>query len=113
MRLLLIILLLLTAALQYPLWWGKGGWSDVRELRQRIGGQEEVNKALEARNDALLAEVQDLDSGKQAVEERARGELGMIAPGEVFVQIIDAKEPMPVPQPQASVKPKPPARPAR
>ncbi|MCB5362526.1 cell division protein FtsB [Pusillimonas sp. CC-YST705] len=95
MRLLLIALALLTAAIQYPLWWGKGGWLRVHELRKQITEQHEVNAALTARNNALAAEVQDLKSGTQAVEERARGELGLIREGEVFVQLLAPNEARP------------------
>jgi len=92
MRLLLLCLILLTALIQYPLWWGKGGWLDVRELEEKIAAQQAVNQALMARNAALQAEVQDLRSGTQAIEERARTEMGMIREGEVFVQILAPNE---------------------
>lgn len=88
MRLLLLILVALTVAIQYPLWWGKGGWSRVKELQQTAAAQRETNAALEARNNALLAEVQDLQSGTAAIEERARTELGLVREGEVFVDIL-------------------------
>lgn len=88
MRLLVLVLAVLTLATQYPLWWGKGGWLRVRDLQAQIAIQQENNQALAARNSALLAEVQDLRSGISAIEERARGELGMIREGEYFVQIL-------------------------
>ena len=75
MRLLVLVLAVLTLATQYPLWWGKGGWLRVQELQAQIATQQEGNQALAARNNALLAEVQDLKSGTSAIEERARGEL--------------------------------------
>ncbi|MFA5489354.1 MAG: cell division protein FtsB [Candidimonas sp.] len=92
MRLLFFVLVLLTLAFQYPLWWGKGGWARVHELEQQVASQKEEHEALTARNDALQAEVQDLKSGTQAIEERARGELGMIKEGEIFVQILGPHE---------------------
>lgn len=92
MRLLLIVLVLLTAITQYPLWWGKGGWLRVQELERKATSQQETNEALVARNNALQAEVHDLKSGKAAIEERARAELGMIKEGEVFVQILAPHE---------------------
>lgn len=92
MRLLLIVLVLLTAMTQYPLWWGKGGWLRVHELEKKAASQRETNEALVARNNALQAEVQDLKSGKAAIEERARSELGMVKEGEVFVQILAPHE---------------------
>ena len=92
MRLLFLVLLLLALAVQYPLWWGKGGWLRVHDLQKQVASQHETNDALLARNNALQAEVQDLKSGTQAIEERARGELGMIKDGEFFVQILAPHE---------------------
>jgi cell division protein FtsB len=92
MRLLFIILALLTVTAQYPLWWGKGGWLRVQELQRKVASQQETNDALLARNNALQAEVQDLKSGKAAIEERARAELGMVKQGEVYVQILAPHE---------------------
>ncbi|PLC53799.1 cell division protein FtsB [Pollutimonas nitritireducens] len=106
MRLLLIVLVLLTAITQYPLWWGKGGWLRVQELERKATSQQETNEALVARNNALQAEVQDLKSGKAAIEERARAELGMIKEGEVFVQILAPHENEPeIRTPRIPVKP--------
>ncbi|RPH62166.1 MAG: cell division protein FtsB, partial [Burkholderiales bacterium] len=76
--------------IQYPLWLGKGGWLRVWELDRQLHAQEGVNARLAARNGALEAEVADLRAGKQALEERARYELGMVKPGEIFVQISEA-----------------------
>lgn len=87
MRLLLIVLLLLTAITQYPLWWGKGGWQRVRELQARMEAQEEINEALTARNNALAAEVQDLTAGTDAIEERAHTEMGLVQEDEIFVHL--------------------------
>lgn len=88
MRLLVLVLALLMLITQYPLWWGKGGWFQVQDLQAQIAAQQEANQVLAARNNALLAEVQDLKSGTQAIEERARSELGMVREGEYFVQIL-------------------------
>ncbi len=87
MRLLLIVLVLLTAMTQYPLWWGKGGWLRVRELQAKLQAQEETNEALTARNNALAAEVQDLTAGTDAIEERARTEMGLVQKDEIFVHL--------------------------
>lgn len=92
MRLLFITLALLAALTQYPLWWGKGGWLRVNELQKKVAAQEETNEALVARNNALQAEVQDLQSGQAAIEERARTELGMTKDGEIFVHILAPHE---------------------
>jgi len=86
MKILSIIFLLLIAALQYPLWLGKGGWLQVRALQQEIDQQRTANALLKARNDALAAEVADLKSGLEAVEERARAELGRVKKDELFFQ---------------------------
>jgi len=88
MRLLLLLLALLTTAIQYPLWWGKGGWLRVAELRAQIAQQSRTTAELLARNHALAAEVQSLQTGKEAIEERARRELGLIRTDEIFVQIL-------------------------
>ena len=86
-----LILLLISALLQYPLWLGKGGWIRVWEHERQVQAQREVNQKLEQRNAALDAEVRDLKSGYEAIEERARYELGMIKDGEVFVQVPQKK----------------------
>ncbi len=90
MRTLGIVLASLLVLIQYPLWLGKGGWMRVWELDRQLHAQEGVNARLAARNGALQAEVDDLRAGKQALEERARYELGMVRPGEIFVQINEA-----------------------
>ena len=82
-----LVLTLLLAALQYPLWFGKGGWAKVRELDQQLHAQRELNAKLETRNAGLEAEVRDLKAGYEAIEERARYDLGLIKPGEIFVQL--------------------------
>lgn len=99
MRLLSLILFLFLLAIQYPLWWGKGGWLDLLELQDQVAGQTDTNEALQARNNALQAEVHDLADGTSAVEERARGELNMVRPGEYYVQIVPVPSPAPVPTP--------------
>lgn len=91
MRLLCLVLLALTLATQYPLWWGKGGWLSLRNLQAQVDAEADNNQALTARNNALAAEVQDLKTGTSAVEERARNELNMIREGEYFVQILPAE----------------------
>lgn len=74
--------------LQYPLWLGEGGWLKVHSAAGKIETQQAMNQRLQQRNAALLAEVGDLKQGRDAVEERARSELGMIAPDEWFVRVI-------------------------
>ena len=81
------VLIAVITLLQYPLWLGKGGWLRVWDVDQQLTAQRQVNQALEARNAGLDAEVRDLKSGMDAVEERARYELGLVKNGEVFVQV--------------------------
>ena len=89
MRLLALTLAALILLVQYPLWLGKGGWLRVWEVDQQIRFQHEANRQLQARNAALDAEVKDLKVGLEAVEERARSELGMVKDNEIFFQILD------------------------
>ncbi len=91
-----LLLLALIALLQYPLWLGKGGWVRVWEYERQLQAQREHNQALEQRNAGLDAEVRDLKSGTEAIEERARYELGMIKEGEIFVQVPQRASPAPV-----------------
>ena len=100
MKALTLIFVILIALLQYPLWLGKGSWLRVWELNRQVHEQQEKNTALKARNATLDAEVRDLKSGKAAIEERARSELGMIKQDEVFFQVIEA-QPQPQVQPQS------------
>ncbi|HEU4708733.1 MAG TPA: cell division protein FtsB [Methylophilaceae bacterium] len=93
MRLLTLIFVILIAALQYPLWLGKGSWLRVWDLNQQITAQKEANAKLKARNDTLDAEVRDLKQGYAAIEERARSELGMVKQDEVFYQVLDSTVP--------------------
>lgn len=87
MRWLALAFTVLIIALQYPMWLGKGGWLQVREYDRQLAAQREANAKLKARNDALDADVRDLKTGYEAIEERARAELGMIRHDEVFFQI--------------------------
>jgi cell division protein FtsB len=86
-RILALIFVALIVALQYPMWLGKGGWLQVRELDRQLAAQRETNAQLKARNEALDADVRDLKSGFEAIEERARSELGMVRSDEVFFQL--------------------------
>ena len=81
------VLAALIVLLQYPLWLGKGGWLRVWDLDRQVRAQRHVNLKLESRNAGLDAEVRDLKTGFDAIEERARFELGLVKEGEVFVQV--------------------------
>ena len=89
MRLVVAVLLLLTLALQYALWFSRGGIRDVDKLKQSVAEQQAEIALLKERNRALSAEVIDLKQGLDAVEERARSEMGMIKNGEVFFRMTD------------------------
>ena len=91
MKPLAAVLAALIVVLQYPLWFGKGGWLRVRELDRQLASQQAVNAGLKARNETLDAEVRDLKQGLDAIEERARLELGMIRKDEVFYQVVPAR----------------------
>jgi cell division protein FtsB len=88
-RFLLIGLLAVLLALQYPLWFGTGGMMAVWELRDGIAQQSSENTRLKERNATLEAEVADLKEGLAALEERARTELGMVKKGETYYQVIE------------------------
>jgi cell division protein FtsB len=88
MRFLAFALVLLIALIQNPLWFGKGGWLRVWELDRQVDAQRDTNTQLSARNAALDAEVLDLKQGYDAIEERARSDLGMVKQDEVFFQIL-------------------------
>jgi cell division protein FtsB len=89
MRLLTLALAGLIALLQYPLWLGKGSWLRVWEVDRQLTAQRDTNLKLQSRNAALDAEVRDLKQGLDAIEERARSELGMVKQDEMFFQILD------------------------
>jgi len=94
------MLAVLLVLLQYPLWLGEGGWLAVRQGANRLATQEVLNQRLRQRNETLHAEVIDLKQGREAIEERARSELGMIAPDETFIRVLAgpvANHPAPTP----------------
>jgi cell division protein FtsB len=84
-----LVLVLLLIALQVKLWSGNGGVHGVETLRTAVKKQGEENDRLTQRNQALGADVGDLKHGEQAVEARARAELGLIKPGETFYQVVE------------------------
>ena len=89
MKWLTVVLLALLGLIQYPLWLGKGGWLRVWDVDRQIAAQREMNAKLKVRNGALDAEVRDLKQGLEAIEERARSELGMIRQDEIFFQVLE------------------------
>lgn len=89
MRIVTLILIVLLLLLQYPLWLGHGGWLRVWDLHRQVAAQKLINAQTAARNATLDAEVRDLKQGSEAIEERARNDLGMVKKNEVFYQILD------------------------
>ncbi|MEX2353844.1 MAG: cell division protein FtsB [Gammaproteobacteria bacterium] len=87
------ILLILLVLLQYRLWNGNGSLPDVWRLEDIKAEQIEENEALTERNLSLTAEVMDLKEGMEAIEDRARSEMGMIQSGEIFYQIVERPRP--------------------
>ncbi len=83
---LLVVTLLLT--LQWPLWFGKGGVLRMRELEQELTKQLDHNEQLRSRNQRLRSEVLSLQNGFEAIEERARYDLGMVGESEIYVQLV-------------------------
>jgi len=82
-----LLLIALLALVHAELWFGKGGLPRVVTLSSQVQEQKEKNEAARQRNDQLAAEVSDLKEGLEMVEEKARGELGMIKPDEILVQV--------------------------
>jgi cell division protein FtsB len=95
MKLLSFIVLLLIAAMQYPLWYGKASWLKVWQVDQAVVTARENNLILQNRNNKLEAEVNDLKQGLEAIEERARSDLGMIKEGEILFQIVRSAQSKP------------------
>jgi cell division protein FtsB len=87
-RIVILILFVILVMLQFKLWLGEGGVREVARLEERVKTQQQRNDELLQRNDRLQAEVEDLRDRLDAVEERARNELGLIKPAEEFYQVV-------------------------
>ena len=83
-----ILLLLFLGLLQYHLWLEPGGMIDMFRMKKQLTGQMQENAKLKQRNDKLIQQIQYLQASNEAVESRARGELGMIKKGETFYQVV-------------------------
>ncbi len=92
MKFIIVILIGILILLQYRLWYGNGSITQVKQLERIKQEQIEENNVLMERNRSLTAEVLDLKTGLEAIEERARTEMGMIKQGEVFYQIVMPQE---------------------
>ena len=95
MRWVSLILFVLILLWQYPLWLGKGSWIKVWEIDRQLEAQKQINQQTKLRNNVLDAEVRDLKQGTEAIEERARNDLGMIKSGEVFFQVVGEQDSVP------------------
>ncbi len=95
MRTLLAILVVVIILLQLKMWFGEGGYRDVQRLAERVEAQARENEILAQRNRELQAEVEDLRQGLEAIEERARSELGMVKEDEQFYQVVPRRPPEP------------------
>ncbi|MCB1749626.1 MAG: cell division protein FtsB [Gammaproteobacteria bacterium] len=89
MRVFIALLVMVTLYLQYVLWFERGGVRDVTKLERAVAEQHAEIERLRERNQALAAEVVDLKQGLEAIEERARSDMGMIKQGEVFFRMTD------------------------
>ena len=83
------LLVMLLGLFQAQLWTGRGSLPDVRGMERRLQAQLILNQQRQAANDRLAADVKDLQEGLETVEEKARSELGMVKPNEIFVQFTD------------------------
>ena len=91
-KLVLAALLLLLLILQYFIWLGEHGFGRLWQLQQTVDNQKYENQELRVRNERLHAEVTDLKKGTDALEERARSELGLIKEDETFYQVLEPEE---------------------
>lgn len=91
MKRLCFVLTLLLLILQYRLWFGGNSLSESYQLQDQIQVQQESNAKLIARNQILREEINDLRSGTEAIEERARNELGMVKEGETFYRVVEGE----------------------
>ncbi|MEX2124161.1 MAG: cell division protein FtsB [Woeseia sp.] len=88
MRWIIVVLAIAVLAMQGQLWFSKDGYRKTRDLREAVAEQRLQNETLKARNEALEAEVVNLKQGREAAEERARTDLGMIGKTETFYQVV-------------------------
>ncbi len=104
-----LFFLVLLLGVQWPLWFGKGGWLRVWELEGEFAAQVSFNESLRLRNQKLQSEVVSLRDGLEAIEERARYELGMVGVDETYVQIVSAEAAqLKPPEPATAATPKKP-----
>ncbi|MEW5837419.1 MAG: cell division protein FtsB [Pseudomonadota bacterium] len=88
LKIVVILLALLFTALQYQLWFGEGSWPRAQAMREKLELQMSENEKLQQSNAVMEAEVLDLKTGLDAIEERARADLGLVRQGDVYFQVI-------------------------
>ena len=89
MKWILPLLIALIVGLQYRLWVGEGSYAEISRLQDDIASQQAENEKMRERNRVLAVEVEELKSGLDSVEERARLEMGMIKEGETFYMLVE------------------------
>ena len=97
LRTIIFCLIALVAALQYALWFGKSNVVDLIHLRHSVNELEQENLALRERNNRLHADVNEIKNRVEAIEARAREQLGLIKPGETYYQVVLPDEHAPSP----------------
>lgn len=89
MKWIALILVTILMALQYRIWFGESSFREIKLQRDKVESVKDENKELSLRNQKIMAEINDLRDGVDAIEERARYQLGMIKEGETFIRILD------------------------
>ncbi|AEP36806.1 septum formation initiator [Taylorella asinigenitalis 14/45] len=89
MRRLILLLIFACIAIQYPLYMGEKGYKKVEELKTQLQEEKDKTAAMTARNNAMQAEIEDLSSGTEALEDIARQEMNMISEDEVYVRVVE------------------------
>jgi cell division protein FtsB len=89
MNFLSIVFTILIVSLQYPLWFGRGGWINVYEMQKEIDTQQNINKIMQSENETLRLTVNDLKNGTDVIEAKARFDHGLIKKNEIYFQVIN------------------------
>lgn len=92
MKWIAVILMVVLTALQYRIWFGQSSFQKIQQQQQKVAQIEQENRELTNRNLKMIAELRDLQDGTEAIEERARYQLGMIKEGETFFRILDTEQ---------------------
>ena len=92
MKILIGVLVVVILALQYRLWFGEGSLEQVAFLKREIERQKLENERLQERNRMLMAQIEELKTGLESIEAKARADMGMIKEGETFIQLIPGED---------------------